>query len=306
MTTPENLSSMRRVTNLATVHAAADPDLDRAVQAADAAALAAGVSVREVTDLAGLTAVVALFAEIWSRSDSPPLPIELLRALGKAGNYVSGAYEGDRLVGACVGFFHAPSEDALHSHIAGVHGDVAGRHVGFALKLHQRAWALLRGVSVIAWTFDPLVSRNAYFNLVKLAAQPVEYLPNFYGPMVDGINGHDDSDRLLVHWSLRDPAVAAACAGRSTPALVDQEVAAGAVVAVGVGEDGGPATGRLDGSTVLVGVPRDIGALRAADPALAQRWRTAVREALTALVADGGRVTGFDRNGWYVVRKGES
>ena len=89
---------------------------------------------------------------------------------------------------------------------------LTGRHVGFALKLHQRAWALLRGVSEIAWTFDPLVSRNAYFNLVKLGAQPAEYLPNFYGTMLDTINGDDDSDRLLVRWRLRSPHVVAAAA----------------------------------------------------------------------------------------------
>ena len=140
--------------------------------AADAAALAAGVSVREVTDLAELADVVALYATIWGRSENPPVTLELLRAFTKAGNYVGGAFEGDRLVGACVGFFHAPAEDALHSHIAGVAPGLNGRHVGFALKLHQRAWAMLRGVSEIAWTFDPLVSRNAYFNVVKLAASP--------------------------------------------------------------------------------------------------------------------------------------
>lgn len=302
MTRPEKHRSMSAVTSLASV----DADLDLAVQAADAAALAAGVSVREVTELAELAAVVDLYAAIWGRGDNPPLSVELLRALSKAGNYVGAAFDGDRLVGACVGFFHAPSEDALHSHIAGVHPDVAGRHVGFALKLHQRAWAMLRGVSAIAWTFDPLVSRNAYFNLTKLAARPVEYLTNFYGPMLDTINGDDDTDRLLVRWSLRDPAVVEACSGRTTPALVDDEVAAGAVVGVGLGSDGGPEPGRLDGATVLVAVPGDIGALRASDPVLAQRWRAAVREALTALVADGGRVTGFDRNGWYVVKRGNN
>ena len=299
MTTPENLSSMRRVTNLTAV----DADLDHAVQAADAAALAAGVAVREVTDLAELTGVVELYATIWGRSGNPPMTIELLRAFSKAGNYVGGAFEGDRLVGACVGFFHAPAEDALHSHIAGVTREMSGRHVGFALKLHQRAWAMLRGVSEIAWTFDPLVSRNAYFNLVKLAALPDEYLPNFYGAMLDTINGDDDSDRLLVRWRLRDPAVVAACAGTAAPALVGEELAAGAVVALGISADGTPEPGRLDGATSLVAVPRDIGELRATDPALAQRWRLAVREALSALVADGARISGFDKSGWYVVRR---
>jgi predicted GNAT superfamily acetyltransferase len=303
MTSPENLSSMRAVTNLASVGPAVDTELDQAVQAADAAALASGVSVREVTDLADLDAVAALFAEIWGRPESPPLPLELLRAFGKAGNYVGGAFEGDRLVGACVGFFHAPDEDALHSHIAGVAGGLAGRHIGFALKLHQRAWAMLRGVSEIAWTFDPLVSRNAYFNLVKLAARPDEYLPNFYGAMPDSINGADDSDRLLVRWVLRDPAVAAACSGRVAPSVVDDELTAGATLGVDIGPDGEPVPGSLNGSTVLVAVPPDISRLRATDPALAARWRRSVREALTALVADGASIAGFDRAGWYIVTR---
>jgi len=303
MTTPENLSSMRAVTNLTSVGPAVDRDLDRAVQAADAAALAAGVAVRELGDLADLAAVVDLYATIWGRGANPPMTLELLRAFGKAGNYVGGAFLGDRLVGACVGFFHAPAEDALHSHIAGVADDLAGRHVGFALKLHQRAWAMLRGVSEIAWTFDPLVSRNAYFNLVKLAALPDEYLPNFYGAMLDTINGDDDSDRLLVRWQLRNPAVVAACEGLAARVVAADEIAAGAVVALGRGPDGGPEAGRLDGATSLVAVPRDIAALRVADGALAQRWRLAVREALAALVADGARISGFDRAGWYVVRR---
>lgn len=299
MTSPENLSSMSPVTNLTSV----DTDLDQAVQAADAAALAAGVAVRELTDLADLAEVVGLYATIWGRTENPPVSLELLRAFTKAGNYVGGAFDGDRLVGACVGFFHAPTEDALHSHIAGVAPGLAGRHVGFALKLHQRAWAMLRGVSEIAWTFDPLVSRNAYFNLVKLAARPVEYLPNFYGAMLDTINGEDDSDRLLVRWPLRDPVVVSACAGRPHGSQYGDEVASGAVVALGVGPDGGPQPGRLDGRVLLVAVPEDIAALRAADPDLARRWRTAVRDVLTSLVADGARVTGFDRAGWYVVRR---
>ena len=151
------------------------------------------------------------------------MTVELLRAFAKAGNYVGGAFEGGRLVGACVGFFHAPPGRPAR-HVAGVAPGLNGRHVGFALKLHQRAWALLRGVSEIAWTFDPLVSRNAYFNLVKLGARPAEYLPNFYGTMLDSINGDDDSDRLLVRWRLRSPHVVAASGGQQTPAKLAAEL----------------------------------------------------------------------------------
>ena len=275
-------------------------DVDHAVQAADAAARAAGVSVRGLVDLDELEEVVDLFIGIWGRSPNPPMTLELLRALTKAGNYVAGAFDGGDLLGACVGFFHAPGEDALHSHIAGV--SATGRSVGFALKLHQRSWALLHGVSEIAWTFDPLIARNAWFNLVKLAATPTEYLPNFYGPMTDLINGEDDSDRLLVRWRRTDPHVAMACAGTSVGASAEDELTAGAVVALGVGADGGPVPGELGGAaTALVGVPPDIARLRAEEPALAQRWRVAVRETLTALGERGGRIDGFDRAGFYVV-----
>ncbi|MEO6510179.1 MAG: GNAT family N-acetyltransferase [Nocardioides sp.] len=289
------------MTDLSVVTAVTDQD--GAVQVADAAARAAGVSVREVAELSDLEQVVALFSDIWARSANPPMPLELLRAFSKAGNYVAAAFEGGTMVGACVGFFHAPSEDALHSHIAGLSRAATGRSIGFALKLHQRAWAIGRGVSEVAWTFDPLVARNAYFNLTKLGAIPDEYLPNFYGSMTDGINAGDDSDRLLVRWRLREPLVALTCAGAAAPPSVADELARGAVVALSVDEDGEPVVGRLDGAVSLVAVPADIERVRATAPALAQRWRIATREALMPLVAAGGRIEGFDRTGWYVVRR---
>jgi predicted GNAT superfamily acetyltransferase len=275
--------------------------LDHAVHAASTAAGTAGVSVRELAGLAELNQVVDLFTTIWGRSGNPPVTIELLRAFAKAGNYVTGAFEADRLVGACVAFFHAPDGDALHSHIAGV--SASGSGVGFALKLHQRAWALTRGVSEIAWTFDPLVARNAYFNLVKLAARPAEYLTNFYGPMTDAINGDHDTDRLLVRWRLRDRAVVLASTGDAASTVAEDEVAGGAVLALSIADDGSPVPGRLDGTTSLVAVPRDVEGLRAADPEMARRWRIAVRDALTGLVGRGGRIDGFDKAGWYVVRR---
>ena len=72
-----------------------------------------------------------------------------------------GAFAGTRMVGASAGFFSAPPDPALHSHITGVAPGGQHRGIGFALKLHQRAWALARAVPVIVWTFDPLVARNA-------------------------------------------------------------------------------------------------------------------------------------------------
>ncbi len=279
--------------------------VDEAGAAALAAARAARVEVREVSAVGDLDAVVALFDRIWRRADAPPITTELLRALAQAGNYVVGAFDGADLVGACVGFFAAPGERSLHSHIAGVAEQVRPRHVGFALKLHQRAWALRHDVARIAWTFDPLVARNAYVNIAKLGATPTRYLPNFYGGMHDALNGADDSDRLLVQWDLTALLVARACGGRARPGDVRRERARGASVALGVSATGGPVPGPLTGPSVLVFVPPQIEAMRRSDPELAGQWRMAARDILGGLLAAGGQITGFDRTGAYVVRQAE-
>lgn len=282
-------------------------------EAAARAAKAAGVFVRELTTLSELDAMITLFDEIWEPdSGVPSLRVDLVRAMTKAGNYASGAYDAasGQLLGACIGFFGPPSRAELHSHIAGVRPAGLGRAVGFALKVHQRAWALRQGAAVIAWTYDPLIRRNAYFNLVKLGARPVEYLPNFYGAMDDAINGGTETDRMLVHWDLASAAARTASAGQPQPASFEDERAHGAVVALSVGADGQPAPGGPAGGPggtpprVLVAVPADIEAVRLADPPLAAAWRAALRDALSPLLESGARVTGFARSGWYVVATG--
>jgi predicted GNAT superfamily acetyltransferase len=304
MTAPDEVASVERGTDLRGPLSGTPPSTETAVEAADLAARAARVRIQEIAEIAELDAVYRLYDTIW-RPDptNPPVTTELLRALAKAGNYVTGAFEDTRLVGACVGFFRPPGDEAMHSHIAGVSAAAAGRSVGFALKLHQRAWAMLRGVSEIAWTFDPLVSRNAYFNLVKLAATPAEYLPNFYGGVHDGINGDDDTDRLLVRWTLGTPEVTAACAGTLRSCDADAERVGGAVIALGRSTDGLPVAGELAGETLLVAVPRDIESLRAAEPGRGREWRGALREVLTSLLADGAHIAGFDKSGWYIVKR---
>jgi predicted GNAT superfamily acetyltransferase len=295
-----------------TLEATTDGD-ETADEAAARAATVAGVTVRELSALPELAAAAALFDEIWGTdAGGSAMPRDLLRALATAENYVSGAFDAasGELLGACTGFFGPPSRAELHSHVTGVLAAGLGRSVGFALKLHQRAWCLRHGVRVIAWTYDPLIRRNAYFNLVKLGARPVRYLPNFYGAMDDAINGGTETDRVLVRWDLLSDVATAASAGRPSPASRAAERARGAVVVLSAGPGGrpsGPAEATGTGPrTLLVGVPADVESLRLSDPGAAAAWRTALREVLMPLVgapsaAGRARVTGFDRGGWYVV-----
>ena len=281
--------------------------VDSATRAAEAAARASGVQIRELAEVDDLQRLCVLVDEIWHpEPTNPPVTAEFLRALAYAGNYVTGAFAGDQLVGICVGFFAAPAEHAMHSHIAGVSLRLPGKHVGFALKLHQRAWALSRDVTTIAWTFDPLVCRNAYFNIVKLGAAAAEYLPDFYGAMDDLINAGDDSDRLLAVWPLAADSVVSASRGAVSAADASRLRAAGAAVALDIDADGLPAIRDAGprASTVLVRVPLDIETVRRHHEAVARRWRHAVRQVLGGLMSDGARVAGFDRSGWYVVQRG--
>lgn len=269
--------------------------------AAVAAAAEAGVEIRLLNRVDEFAQVAELFRSIWAaEGDRSPVNVETLRALSKAGSYVGGAFEGDMLVGACFGFFAAPERRSLHSHIAGVSTRMRGRSVGFALKVHQRAWALEHGLDEIAWTFDPLISRNAHFNLVKLAATPSGYHRNFYGHMSDELNGADDTDRMLVTWNLHDPSVSAACRGASAP---DTQPPAEPLLT----DDGsvGPRRHETSARRVTVSLPRDIESLRRTDPDLATRWRLALRETLGDLMDQGARVLSFDRSGAYTIDRGE-
>ncbi|MFD9961597.1 GNAT family N-acetyltransferase [Amycolatopsis sp. NPDC058986] len=264
--------------------------------AADTAA-AAGIRIRELGEPAELRELNELFRGIW-RPDprNPPITEELLRVLAHTGNYVGGAFLDGGLVGAAIGLFAEPAGYALHSHITGVGALARGRSVGFALKLHQRAWALERGLARITWTFDPLVRRNAHFNLVKLGARPAEYLPDFYGPMDDHINGGGATDRLLMSWELAAPDVEAAATGH--PCFAQPVPHAECALA---NEDGRPEPRETGASVVLVDTPADIEGLRLADPACAALWRERMRAALSGRMAGGAAITGFTKDGKYVL-----
>lgn len=281
---------------------------DQAAAAAADAAARAQVSVRELDVVEALNEADELFRTIWGPTDRNLVGVAILRALSHSGNYVVGAYDGAKLVGALVGFLgRHDGELQLHSHILGVLPNLRNRSVGFALKEHQRAWALARGITTVTWTFDPLVRRNAFFNLTKLGATITRYYTNFYGDMNDEINGHEESDRVLIEWQLdSEPAIAA-----STRSLTEPDVTNltgnGAVEAIVIADDGSPIVNDDAADTLLVRIPQDVVALRRTDQVLATQWRIAVRAVLGSALNDGYVTAGMTRSGYYVVkREGEA
>ncbi|WP_421106092.1 chorismate synthase [Streptomyces sp. NEAU-S77] len=266
---------------------------------ASAAAHTAGVGVRTVDDVAGIRAVADFLADVWQLPHTnPPYPSEVLHSLVHAGGAVHAAYgagpRGERLAGAAVAVFGPPADGCAYSFVAAA--TASDRGVGFALKQAQRVWALERGARTMRWTFDPLVGRNARFNLVKLGAVGAEYLVDLYGPMNDGVNDGDESDRLTAAWTLDAEAPHSAGAADETA----DETARAAAAEIRRAPDGGPLAVR-DDRRLWCRIPEDIVALRAADPARALRWRHAVREVFTDAYAEGLRATSMSRDGWYLL-----
>jgi predicted GNAT superfamily acetyltransferase len=227
------------------------------------------LEIRLLTTAPEMAPLCTVFQQVWG-SVTPLVEVELLAAIAHSGGYVVGAYEAGNIIGASFGFLaQHRGEAALHSHVTGILPGVQLSGVGREMKNHQRQWARAAGLQWVTWTFDPLVRRNAWFNIEVLKARIDGYLPNFYGPLDDAINTRDESDRLLVAWPTEE----------QPQRLVD------------------PA----DPSLIQVATPEDVVVLRRTQPAEAVRWRRAVRELLGGPLADGAEVAGFTRDGFYLL-----
>ncbi len=229
------------------------------------------VQIRELGAPAELREAVDLFDQVWG-SARPLVAVELVRAIAHAGGYVAAAYRDGVIIGASLGFLgRHDGQPALHSHVTGIVAGARDSGIGRALKLHQRAWAAAHGLPWVTWTFDPLVRRNARFNVHALGAEVHQYLVDFYGPIDDAINLRDESDRLLVAWPTDE----------STPRPA-------------------PDAGR---ERRRVPTPENIVALRRSDPAAARGWRTRVRDELGGALGEGFTVVDVTSEGEYLLQR---
>lgn len=186
----------------------ASPALEQASQASTRA----GVEVASL-DGSEVGSVERIIAAVWGPQLT--VPSSLLRGLAHAGNVLLVAHSraGDP-IGFSLGYLGWADGFHLHSHMTAVVPGKQSAGVGYALKLWQRFVCLSNSIDEIRWTYDPMIARNAYFNLVKLGAQVRAFLPDFYAGMNDRINAGDHADRFEVSWRLASPRVDAALQGR--------------------------------------------------------------------------------------------
>jgi predicted GNAT superfamily acetyltransferase len=170
------------------------------------AASNAAVDLRLLTRLEDGEAILDVMIDTWGEHQL--VPREMLRALPESGNIPIGAFADGRMVAYVLGWAGIDPHDGLHvhSHMLAVRPGLRHGGVGYALKLAQRAQALEQGIHLVRWTFDPLVARNAYFNIAKLGAVCDRFERNFYGAMDDTLNRGERSDRFVARWDLdREP-----------------------------------------------------------------------------------------------------
>lgn len=214
---------------------------------------------------------------IWGLDYGDVVPASILKVSARVGGVVAGAFD---VKGGMAGFVYglAGLRDGkpIHwSHMLAVAPTYRNGGVGRRLKEFQAREVAIQGIQTMLWTFDPLVARNAHFNLNRLGARVEEYVEQMYGDTGSSLHTFG-TDRFVVRW--------------------EPETALTPQAESGWGEE------------ELVCIPADVEALAARDPAAARRWRTSTRDAFLRLMAGGFGVVGFrtasqEKGPAYVLRK---
>jgi predicted GNAT superfamily acetyltransferase len=186
-----------------------------------------GIAVRKCETMEEFLTCVQLQREIWGEDDLEVEPSTLFVVAAHTGGQVLGAFDGEKLVGYTLAVAGVRNGmPYLHSHMTGVMPKYRDRGIGRLLKLFQREEALGRDIRLIEWTFDPLETRNAHFNLNRLGAICRRYLPNLYGVTTSPLHRGLATDRLVAEWFLGSPRVITAVTqGFVEPAIESGKIA---------------------------------------------------------------------------------
>src|SRR6516225_2883840 len=140
--------------------------------------MAAEILVHPLHTLDEFRRCVQIAREVWGDSDLDTEPYVTLVIADHTGGQVLGAFDGDLMVGFTKAYVGLHGQKPyLHSHMTGVLPSHRNRRVGRYLKLFQREDALRRGIRLVEWTFDPLETKNAHFNINRLGAICRRYIP---------------------------------------------------------------------------------------------------------------------------------
>lgn len=268
-----------------------------------------------------MTAVEELQRIVWPGSETDVVPAHMLITAIHNGGLVAGAFVDHQLIGFIFGFpgldFTPDGPRPKHcSHMMGIHPQHRDSGIGFALKRAQ--WQMVRHQDIdhVTWTYDPLLSRNAYLNISKLGAVCNTYRRSEYGDMRDGLNAGLPSDRFQVDWWINTRRVERRLSKRARRPLKLENFSKAELQPLYSLHSQAEGWSRppehfsaLNGKLALAEIPSDFGAMKDADFALARDWRFFSRELFETAFHEGYIVTDFVFDGgysFYVLAHGES
>lgn len=222
-----------------------------------------------------------LQTRIWGPEDVVRVPALVLITAQENGGMVVGAFDGPGLVGFVCSYPGRTQKGRFKqtSQLLAVDPDFQHSGIGYHLKLFQREITLEQGLDLITWTFDPLVSVNAHFNLRKLGCIASCYRNDFYGTAQTGLNSALPTDRLLAEWWVREPWLEKRLAGVRPPLPETAPRVNEVVLRPGSGL---PENRRLhldlQDPVLLVEIPREMAVMKRTEIALARSWRSETRE----------------------------
>lgn len=226
--------------------------------------------IRECTTFEDFEQCMEMQRRVWQFSDLDITPFRSFIVTRKSGGFAYGAFdEAGRMLGFSLALPAIDNwlEPYYYSQMLAVVPGYRDAGIGVRLKLAQREHALRTGIDLITWTFDPLQSRNAYLNIVKLGCVIRQYLVNYYGQVSSSVLHRGlDTDRLFPQWWVKSERVSNALAGGR--------------------ENGRPAA--------VVEIPRDIDELKARDIEAAREWQFRVRRSFEQYFSEGLYVSGFE------------
>ncbi len=170
------------------------------------------IIIREVETVEEMSECIELQRTVFASPDMEISPVRHLIVARYAGGFTMGAYLDERLVGFVLSLpMFVGNDRAFYSHMTAVDASLQSLGIGAKLKWAQRTRALADGVNYIKWTYQPVLARNAFFNIERLGVTINTYMPNFYGTDAEASAEQKtaqegiDSDRLFADWHLDSP-----------------------------------------------------------------------------------------------------
>jgi len=273
--------------------------LNLALPPSGASALA--VHIRHVRTHEEFVSCVELQLATWGASFGELVPASVLKITQRLGGVTAGAFADDgTLIGFVFGITGIENGEIVHwSDMLAVRDDVQSNGVGRRLKEFQRDAVRALGAKRMYWTFDPLVARNAHFNLNRLGVRISEYVPDMYGTNTgSSLHSGLGTDRFIAVWPINeDTAVAESNATERTVLRALPASQSIPTLNAMIDEDDGDAL-RFAASLppyFRVEIPSDIFRVNAESPGQARRWRETTRRAFQWALANGYRVDQFER-----------